>query len=708
MSPCYPFRPIPGQCGPHRRGPLPAPPFDPQDYWATRKLVSSLFGSLETTKLDKVDVVDPSAKAEAGKAADAKSTYEELNRISGMASDAKEIAESKADKATTLAGYGITDAATKVELASKADLVDGKVPAAQLPSFVDDVLEYDAMSSFPATGEDGKIYIDKETNKTYRWSGTQYIEISQSLALGETESTAYPGDKGKVASETAFAAYNVANNMASAIVTHTENKSNPHAVTAAQVEAVPLVEDEKGNKTAVTIGSRVSDVPVGEGSLANGDTVIAYGRGSHAEGMNTVASGNYSHTDGVNTFAKADYSYAGGVHAGTKIGDEYAYAWNGDGLVSQYTSNGPGTFNINPSGGLNGFFIGEQTIAEVINVAIAGKADESELKDSVDALSREMDGKLSKSDVVAPSGDSRDGQAADAKVVHAELDSILSLADRAQTDANIALYDIGETKAALDNIKITAEDALGATDRLETNKADKSTTYTKAEADAKFREKADLSLDTWIAGEGAPESITGQPQWNEDLECWAWSWNTPGGVYESFRTCNASSPDDPGPIELYDELDIMSDRHFTATRDRIAKESQLTSKVDRTMISATNTDFSNAVLAVGLNIDTNSVTVLNEIAATFGGFPIEEGTATTAGGLLAALAAAIAWLKKNKVQTLKLEDDSVKTSAENGVAKLDDFFTESNSLLMGTIAANSARIALDEDGEIIVTMNTED
>ena len=102
------------------------------------------------------------------------------------------------------------------------------------------------------------------------------------------------------------------------------------------------------------------------------------------------------------------------------------------------------------------------------------------------------------------------------------------------------------------------------------------------------------------------------------------------------------------------------------------------------MISATNPTFSNAVLAVGLNIDTNSVAVLNEISATFGGFPI-EGTATTVGGLLAALAAAIAWLKKNKVQTLKLEDGSVETSADGGVAKLDDFFTESNSLLTGRV-----------------------
>lgn len=64
-------------------------------------------------------------------------------------------------------------------------------------------------------------------------------------------------------------------------------------------------------------------------------------------------------------------------------------------------------------------------------------------------------------------------------------------------------------------------------------------------------------------------------------------------------------------------------------------------------IQPTDPKFSNAVLSVGLNIDTNSVAVLNEIADSFGGFPI-EGTATTVGGLLAALAAAVAWLKKNK------------------------------------------------------------
>lgn len=56
----------------------------------------------------------------------------------------------------------------------------GKVPAAQLPSFVDDVLEYDDLASFPVTGVNGVIYVAIDSNKTYRWSGSTYIEISPS------------------------------------------------------------------------------------------------------------------------------------------------------------------------------------------------------------------------------------------------------------------------------------------------------------------------------------------------------------------------------------------------------------------------------------------------------------------------------------------------------------------------------------------------
>ena len=83
-----------------------------------------------------------------------------------------------------------------------ANLSDnGKVPANQLPSYVDDVLEYGTLSTFPVTGETDKIYVAKDTNLTYRWSGTRYVEISQSIALGETSTTAYPGNKGKANEE---------------------------------------------------------------------------------------------------------------------------------------------------------------------------------------------------------------------------------------------------------------------------------------------------------------------------------------------------------------------------------------------------------------------------------------------------------------------------------------------------------------------------
>ena len=76
---------------------------------------------------------------------------------------------------------------------------NGLIPSAQLPSFVDDVLEYANLAAFPGTGETGKIYVAQDTNITYRWSGSQYTEISSSLALGETSSTAYRGDRGKTA-----------------------------------------------------------------------------------------------------------------------------------------------------------------------------------------------------------------------------------------------------------------------------------------------------------------------------------------------------------------------------------------------------------------------------------------------------------------------------------------------------------------------------
>lgn len=126
---------------------------------------------------------------------------------------------------------------------------NGMVPSAQLPSYVDDVLEYASLSAFPVTGESGKIYVAQDTNKTYRWSGSAYTEISKSLALGETSSTAYRGDRGKTAYD------------------HSQVTSgNPHNVTAAEVGAradtwMPTASDvgarpDTWTPTAADVGAR--------------------------------------------------------------------------------------------------------------------------------------------------------------------------------------------------------------------------------------------------------------------------------------------------------------------------------------------------------------------------------------------------------------------------------------------------------------------
>ena len=100
-------------------------------------------------------------------------------------------------------GGGTTDSYTKAEtdelLDSKADLVDGKVPASQLPSYVDDVAEgymyqgrfyADAQHTQEITGEEGKIYLDLATNTTYRWSGNSFIPITGQADWNQTDTNA--------------------------------------------------------------------------------------------------------------------------------------------------------------------------------------------------------------------------------------------------------------------------------------------------------------------------------------------------------------------------------------------------------------------------------------------------------------------------------------------------------------------------------------
>ena len=133
-----------------------------------------------------------------------------------MAATAKAVKELKTAIDTVSATTG-ADYVKKTQLgvASTEDTVGvatlhatGQVPASQLPSYVDDVVEgYYVEGAFykdeahqeVITGESSKIYVDLTSENTYRWSGTIFVEISKSLALGETASTAFPGDKGKIA-----------------------------------------------------------------------------------------------------------------------------------------------------------------------------------------------------------------------------------------------------------------------------------------------------------------------------------------------------------------------------------------------------------------------------------------------------------------------------------------------------------------------------
>jgi phage-related tail fiber protein len=84
-------------------------------------------------------------------------------------------------KPNTIAGYGIIDAVSGTQLGVSIATLgnNSKVPPSQLPSYVDDIIEYPTVSNFPVTGTSGIIYIDSSTKASYRWSGSAYINVGQ-------------------------------------------------------------------------------------------------------------------------------------------------------------------------------------------------------------------------------------------------------------------------------------------------------------------------------------------------------------------------------------------------------------------------------------------------------------------------------------------------------------------------------------------------
>lgn len=178
----------------------------------------------------------------------------------------------------------------------------GKIPSSQLPSYVDDVLEgyrklySDAYHFFSEDTTDpekmleetgGKIYVDLPTNKTYRYSGSQFVEISASLALGETSSTAYAGDKGKA--------------IRTDLDAHTASKTNPHGVTASQV---------------------------GLGNVDNTSDADKVVKGATQDGSGNVIANTYLRKDAVQT-SSLDGKSASEVPSVSLVYNETAKIWTG-------------------------------------------------------------------------------------------------------------------------------------------------------------------------------------------------------------------------------------------------------------------------------------------------------------------------------------------------------------------------------------------
>ena len=149
---------------------------------------------------------------------------------------------------------------------------DGKVPSTQLPSYVDDVLEgyvsddlkkfyKDSAKSSEYTGETGKIYVDMNNNKTYRWSGSTYVVISETLALGTTASTAFAGDKGLVAYNHSQAA-------------HAPSNAEKNIIVGIQKNGADLSVDAS-RKVNITVPTKTSELTNNSGFITSSANVAS-------------------------------------------------------------------------------------------------------------------------------------------------------------------------------------------------------------------------------------------------------------------------------------------------------------------------------------------------------------------------------------------------------------------------------------------------
>lgn len=214
------------------------------------------------------------------------------------ASDVSSWAKASSKPSYTASEVGAIATTAKGAASGVAELdANGKVPSSQLPSYVDDVLEYTAKSSFPMTGETGKIYVDTTTNLTYRWSGSAYVEISPSLALGTTSSTAYRGDYGNTA-------YSHATD--SSRLTTAQSSGLYKIATTAQGHIASVTAVAKSDITGLGIPG--SDTNTHRPIQVNGTQVL----GDNTTALNLKAGSNVSisNSSGTVTIAATDTTYS--------------------------------------------------------------------------------------------------------------------------------------------------------------------------------------------------------------------------------------------------------------------------------------------------------------------------------------------------------------------------------------------------------------
>ena len=214
------------------------------------------------------------------------------------ASDVSSWAKASSKPSYTASEVGAIATTAKGAASGVAELdANGKVPSSQLPAYVDDVLEYTAKSSFPTTGETGKIYVDTTTNLTYRWSGSAYVEISPSLALGTTSSTAYRGDRGNTA-------YSHATD--SSRLTTAQSSGLYKIATTAQGHIASVTAVAKSDITGLGIPG--SDTNTHRPIQINGTQVL----GDNTTALNLKAGSNVSlsNSSGTVTIAATDTTYS--------------------------------------------------------------------------------------------------------------------------------------------------------------------------------------------------------------------------------------------------------------------------------------------------------------------------------------------------------------------------------------------------------------